>query len=73
MVQNKRSRKVTLCGPRIDNMYAIDINDIPASNLACFKASPHEENRLCHQRLGHATMHTIRKLARNELVRGLPT
>jgi len=43
MVQNKRSRKVTLCGPRIDNMYAIDINDIPASNLACFKASQRDE------------------------------
>jgi len=39
MVQNKKSRKLTLYGPTIENMYAIDINDIPLTNLACFNAS----------------------------------
>jgi len=39
MVQNKNSSKINRYGPRIDNVYAIDVNDIPASNLACFKAS----------------------------------
>jgi len=70
VVQNKESRKVNLYGVRIENVYAIDLNDISSSNLACFKASQYDENWLWHQRLGHASMHTIQKLARNELVRG---
>jgi len=43
MVSENKSRKVTLYGPRIDNEYAIDINDIPSSNLICFKASEHDK------------------------------
>jgi len=73
IVKNKKSRKITLHGPRIEIIYAIDIDNIPSHNLSCFKVSHHEDNWLWHRRIGHASMHTIKKLAKNELVCGLPT
>ena len=72
MVKNNKFGKITLCGSRIENVYAIDINNICSHNLSCFKASHPEDNWLWHHRLGHACTHTIKKLAKNELVRGLP-
>ena len=72
IAKNKKLKKITLHGPRIDNVYAIDIDNIPPQNLSCFKASQHEDKWLWHRRLGHASMHTIKKLAKKELVRGLP-
>ena len=36
--------KINLYGPRIENVYAIDINDIPSPNLARSKASQGDEN-----------------------------
>ena len=72
IIKDKKSEKITLYGPRIDNVYAIDIDNIPSHNLSCFKASHHENKWLWHRRLGHASMHTIKKLAKKELVRGLP-
>ena len=44
VVQNKESRKVNLYGLRIENVYAIDLNDISSFNLACFEALQHDEN-----------------------------
>ena len=73
IVKNKISEKISLYGPRIDNVYAIDINNVPSQNLSCFKASHNEEKWLWHRRLGHASMHTIKKLAKRDLVRGLPS
>ena len=73
IVRNKKSKKITLHGPRIENVYAIDIDNIASHNLSCFKVTPIEDNWLWHHRLGHASMDTIKKLAKHELVRGLPT
>ena len=44
MLKSRESKKINIYSPRIDNVYAIDINDIPSSNLACFKPSQHDEN-----------------------------
>ena len=35
-----------------------------------FVVSHHENNWLWHRRLGHASMHTIQKLAKHEVVHG---
>jgi len=53
-------------------VYAINLNDISSANLECFKALQHDEICLWHRRLGHASIHTIRKLVRKELIHGLP-
>ena len=47
IVQNIESRKVNLYGPIIENVYAIDLNDISSSNLACVKASQHDNMLVC--------------------------
>jgi len=60
IVKNKQSRKITLHRPRIENVYAIDIDNLPSHNLSCFKVSHHVENWLWNHRLGHASMHTSR-------------
>jgi len=64
--------KITLYGPRIDNVYAINLNSISSDKLSCFKASL-DDTWLWHRRLGHASMHTIEKLSKLDLVRGLPS
>ena len=43
MLKSRKYRKVTLYGPRIGNVYEIDINDIPSSNLVCSKVSHHDD------------------------------
>jgi len=73
IIKNRQSGKVTLYGPIIENVYVIHIDNLPSHNLSCLKISHHEENWLWHKRLGHASMHTINKLAKRELVRGLPS
>ena len=57
-----------LYGPRIDNVYAINLNSISPNK---FKALL-DDTWLRHRRLGHASMQTIEKLFKYDLVRGLP-
>jgi len=71
--KNKQARKVTIHGRRIEYVYAVDIDNLSSHNLSCLKVSHHEDNWLWHPRLGNASMHTIKKPVKNELVRGLPT
>ncbi|GJR31602.1 putative ribonuclease H-like domain-containing protein [Tanacetum coccineum] len=66
---------VLLRTPRQHNMYSIDLNNIvPYKNLTCLiaKASM-DESMMWHRRLGHLNFKTMNKLARNNLVRGLPS
>nr|GEZ80284.1 ribonuclease H-like domain-containing protein [Tanacetum cinerariifolium] len=66
---------VLLRTPRQHNMYSIDLNNIvPHKDLTCLvaKASA-DECMLWHRRLGHLNFKTMNKLARHNLVRGLPT
>ena len=72
IVQNVHDDNTVLYGPRIDNVYAIHLNSISSNKLSCFKASL-DDTWLCHSRLGHARMHTIAKLSKLDLIRGLPS
>jgi len=62
---------IVLYGPRIDNVYAINMNNISSNELSWFKASL-DDIWLWPHRLGHATTHTIEKLSQLDLARGLP-
>lgn len=70
-VEDIKTGKINLQGPRIKNVYGINLDDIPSQNLSCLKTS-HDDIWLWHRRLGHASMHSINKLVKHELVRGLP-
>ena len=52
IVQNVHNDKITLYVPRIDNVYAINLNSISSEKLSCFKASL-DDTWLWHRRLGH--------------------
>ena len=61
-----------LYGPRVDNMYAINLNSISSNKFSCFKTSL-DDTWLWHCRLGHASIHTIEKLSKHDLVCGIPS
>ena len=71
IVQNVHDESTVLYGPRIDHVCAANINAISSNTLSCFKASL-DYTWLWHRRLGHTSMHTIEKLSKLDLVRGLP-
>jgi len=72
VVQNAHENNTILYGPRIDNRYAINLNSISPNKLSYFKTSL-DDTWVWHRRLGHASMHTIEKLSKLDLVRGLPS
>nr|GEV50626.1 copia protein [Tanacetum cinerariifolium] len=66
--------QVLLRVPRENNMYNVNLkNIVPSGDLTCLfsKASINESN-LWHRRLGHINLKTINKLAKGNLVKGLP-
>nr|GEZ07472.1 putative ribonuclease H-like domain-containing protein [Tanacetum cinerariifolium] len=71
----KDDTNVLLRTPRQHNMYSINLNNIvPHKDLTCLvaKASA-DESMLWHRRLGHLNFKTMNKLARHNLVKGLPS
>ncbi|GJU79504.1 putative ribonuclease H-like domain-containing protein [Tanacetum coccineum] len=67
--------QVLLKVPRKNNMYSVDIkNNVPKEILTCLVAKATlDESMLWHRRLGHVNFKTIKKLVKENLVRGLPT
>ena len=58
-------------GSRHNNIYVVDLYDSKAFNEKCL-VSVNDDTWLRHRRLGHASMHTISKLSKKNLVKGLP-
>ncbi|GKA67273.1 putative ribonuclease H-like domain-containing protein [Tanacetum coccineum] len=60
---------------RKDNMYSVDLKNIVLSRgLTClFSKATLDESNLWHRRLGHINFKAMNKLARGNLVRGLPS
>ena len=58
-------------GYRRRNVYKINLDDFKSSNEVCLYSS-NEDSWLWHRKLGHASMDTISKLFRKDLVKGLP-
>ncbi|GJR89690.1 putative ribonuclease H-like domain-containing protein, partial [Tanacetum coccineum] len=67
--------QVLLKVPRKNNMYSVDIkNIVPKESLTCLVAKATlDESMLWHRRLGHVNFKTIKKLVKENLVRGVPT
>nr|GFB65643.1 integrase, catalytic region, zinc finger, CCHC-type, peptidase aspartic, catalytic [Tanacetum cinerariifolium] len=62
-----------LQGSRTTNLYSISLNDMLASYLVYFLTkSSSTKSWLWHRHLNHLNFRTLNKLARNDLVRGLP-
>ncbi|GJZ51246.1 putative ribonuclease H-like domain-containing protein [Tanacetum coccineum] len=61
--------------PREDNMYSFNMHNIvPKENLTCLAAkATSDESMLWHRRLGHINFKNINKLAKDNLVRDLPS
>ena len=58
-------------GTRHNNIYVVDLYDSKAFNEKCL-VSVNDDTWLWHRRLGHVSMHTISKLSKKNLVKGLP-
>ncbi|GJW49821.1 putative ribonuclease H-like domain-containing protein [Tanacetum coccineum] len=67
--------QVLLKIPRHNNMYSFDLkNVVPSEGLTClFANATIDESNLWHRRFGHINFKTMNKLARGNLVRGLPS
>nr|GEU98278.1 putative ribonuclease H-like domain-containing protein [Tanacetum cinerariifolium] len=67
--------QVLLRVPRENNMYNVDLkNIVPSGDLTClFAKAILDESNLWYRRLGHINFRTINKLAKGNLVRGLPS
>ena len=52
-------------------MYVIHIDEIVLNNESCLIANDVNDSWLWHRRLGHASMKTLSKLVKNNLVIGL--
>nr|GEW25442.1 putative ribonuclease H-like domain-containing protein [Tanacetum cinerariifolium] len=64
--------QVLLRVPRENNMYNVNLKDIPSGDLTClFAKATIDESNLWHRRLGHINFKTINKLVKGNLVRGL--
>ena len=57
---------------RHENVYVIHIDEIVLNNESCLIANDVNDSWLWHRRLGHASMNTLSKLVKNDLVIELP-
>ena len=63
--------QVSFEGYRRRNVYKINLDDFKSSNEVCLYSS-NEDSWLWHRKLGNASMDTISKLIRKDLVKSLP-
>ena len=63
---------ISLEGFRVDNIYKINLDRVDTKTEICLKTTL-DESWLWHRRLCHASMHTLRKITRGRLVRGVPS
>ncbi|GJX73709.1 putative ribonuclease H-like domain-containing protein [Tanacetum coccineum] len=67
--------QVMLRVPRKDNIYSVDLKSVvPTGGLTClFAKATIDESNIWNRRLGHINFKTMNKLARGNLVKGLPS
>ena len=66
-----KTNKTFFFGHCHGNLYVVYLNDLSSSNV-CLMAKKKDESWMWHMRFGHASMHVISKLCRNDLNVGLP-
>ena len=70
-IENASTNEVIFVGERKDNVYVIDVDSFDSKNK-CLTVM-NDNSWLWHRRLGHASMDSISKLVRKDLVVGLPS
>ena len=70
-ILDKTSNEINFFEKRHKNVYIIDLKKIPNQDL-CLVANVDDLTGLWYRRLGHASYGVISKLARQDLVIGLP-
>ncbi|GJW44018.1 putative reverse transcriptase domain-containing protein, partial [Tanacetum coccineum] len=72
--KDTRNHKVVLIAPRRRNVYVIDMTSYKEESSACFfSKAPLSVNWIWHKRLSHLNFKNINKLAKQNLVAGLPS
>ena len=71
-IKNIESKEVLFVGHRFENVYIVHLESISSENIKCFSALNDKDSWLWHRRLAHASMDLISKLAKRNLVSGLP-
>ena len=70
---NSNTNQIIYIGKRHENVYVIYIDEIVLNNESCLIANYVNDSWLWHRRLGHASMKTLSKLVKNDLVIGFHT
>ena len=71
-VINSTTNQIIYIGKRHKNVYVIHIDEVVLNVESCLIANDVNDNWLWHKRLGHASMKTLSKLVKKDLVIGLP-
>ena len=71
LVQRLDTNEVVLVGHRIDNIYMIDLDNIPSNDAKCL-AGKQDDSWLWHRRMAHLNMDYLNKLVSKDLVISLP-
>ena len=71
-VINSITNQIIYIGKRHENVYVIHIDEVVLNVESCLIANDVNDSWLWHKRLGHASMKTLSKLVKNDLVIGLP-
>ncbi|XP_073224716.1 uncharacterized protein [Cicer arietinum] len=71
IIEHKENKDIRLVGDRINNIYMLDFNALPASTPCCLLFNS-DENWLWHKKVAHIHMDHLNKLVSKQLVLGLP-
>ena len=70
-IESKNDRQIKFIGHRINNVYMINLKDIPPNHAHCLM-SKENDSWLWHRRIAHIHMDHLNKLVSKDLVIGLP-
>ncbi|XP_073220808.1 uncharacterized mitochondrial protein AtMg00300-like, partial [Cicer arietinum] len=70
-LEHKEFKGMKLTGKRVNNIYMIDFDSLPANDICCLLSNA-DENWLWHKRVAHIHMDHLNRLVRKQLVLGLP-
>ena len=71
-VINSTTNQIIYIGKRHENVYVIHIDEVVLNVESCLIANDVNDSWLWHRRRGRASMKTLSKLVKNDLVIGLP-
>nr|XP_004490113.1 uncharacterized protein LOC101514411 [Cicer arietinum] len=70
-LEHKEVKSMKLTDKRVNNIYMIDFDSLPANDICCLLSNA-DENWLWHKRVAHIHMDHLNRLVSKQLVLGLP-